>query len=323
RRQLDRALAIRRDQDILGATEPTASRVFLGALLRKAREEAVFRVLELLEVAGDGPMIRNLRGRLFSRDDRRRRLALELLAEACPGSDDMLPDLAALLSGDPVDPGSIDPGLELEVLARMAAESSPFLRAGAVWAAATHSDDSAAALVAHGLDDEHPLVRETAEEADRGRRGGPLTTVETMHFLYAVPLFANLEPEDLYEVATLAFEETVSPPDAIVEAGDVNSDALFVILEGRARVLPVGWDVDPADAPIVTAGRVVGELSVLDGNPRNATVEPVDGPVRVLRVPGPPFRSGVLRRQHIAQTLFGALTAQIRDLSAQLSRRGS
>ena len=108
RRQLDRAIELRQSLAAIGATEPTAARVFLCSLLAKQRDEAVDRVLELLEIAGDGPMIQALRRRLFSSDAAERSMALELLAAACPGAESLIADLEPLVARHPLAAQEID-----------------------------------------------------------------------------------------------------------------------------------------------------------------------------------------------------------------------
>ena len=95
--------------------EPTAAHVFLVSLLVKAREEAVDRVLELLAIAGDGPMIQALRRRLLSSDAAERALALELLAAACPGASSLITDLEPLLARRPHGPDEGEAPSEAEV----------------------------------------------------------------------------------------------------------------------------------------------------------------------------------------------------------------
>jgi CRP-like cAMP-binding protein len=58
---------------------------------------------------------------------------------------------------------------------------------------------------------------------------------------------------------------------------------------------------------------VIGELSVLDGSPRSATVRPEGGPVSVLRMPGPSVR-GILLRPRVAESLLGMLAGRMRRL---------
>jgi CRP-like cAMP-binding protein len=222
--------------------------------------------------------------------------------------------------------------------------ADPYLRAAAVWAAGPLADRAPiAAGLTRAKDDEHPLVRETVDEligpkrAAAGATGLPfhLSTIETMHFLHAVPLFSGLDPEDLHELALYAIDDTIEPPSVLFAEGDPDCDALFVILAGRVSVEHAGAGVlDAAEAAASAVasrgahrietlgpGSVVGELSVLDGSRRDSTVRPERGPVRVLRIPGTRFRSGLLRRGRVTEWLLGALAGRIRRLSAPLVRQ--
>jgi hypothetical protein len=320
RRRLDRARRLGLDLATVGATEPTAPRVFLCSLLTRARDEAVLRLLDLLEAAGDGPVIQSLRPRLLAGDPAQRAAALEVLPLACPGAEALVPELESLLAGRP--PAGDGAGeTEAGTLARLLQEPDPYLRAGAAWAAAGHPDPSLEGPVAGAVEDEHPLVRETAVRFGPGRRAGSgdtgLASIEIMHFLHAAPFFAELDLGDLADLADLAMEQTVHPPAALCEAGEAGSDALFVVLSGSLTVL------SPADGPGGTSrtlatlgpGDLVGELSVLDGSPRSSTVRPEGGPVRVLRLPGPRLRATLLSRPRAAEALLGILAGRLRRLA--------
>jgi hypothetical protein len=322
RRQLDRARQLARDLGTIGATEPTAARIFLRYLLTRARDESLDRLVELLEVAGDGPTIHALRRRLFASDPAQREPALEVLALACPGAEQLLPELESVITGG--SPTAAERDGEAAVLARLLGETNPFLRAGAVWAAAGHAEPFLQRLLAQAVDDAHPLVREAARHfaAPSPAREAPasppasLATVETMHFLHAAPFFAELDPGDLYDLAELSIEETVVPPATVCEAGATGEDALFVVVSGKAVVVPpTRGDASDDSLPIATLGRgdVIGELSVLDGSPRSATVRPEAGPVSVLRMPGPRVR-GILLRPRVAESLLGMLAGRMRRL---------
>ncbi len=67
------------------------------------------------------------------------------------------------------------------------------------------------------------------------------------------------------------------------------------------------------------SGEVVGELSLLDGSPRIATVRPKAGPLRVLRIPGGMFRSRLLHRPRVAQPLLVTLAGRLRRLSQRVA----
>jgi hypothetical protein len=346
RRQLDRAVELRRALAAIGSTEPTAARVFLCSLLAKARDEAVDRVLELLEIAGDGPMIQALRRRLYSSDAAERAMALELLEAACPGASALIVDLEPLLARRNWSLADGEIGSEEAEIANLLGSSDPYLRAAAVWAAATFPFDpeldvtlsgvlesagvpGLEAALARAANDEHPLVRETAVLYDRARRGAGgiraaaggvslpthLSTIETMHLLHAVPIFSGLDPEDLHELALYAIDDSVAPPAVLFEERDPDCDALFVVLDGRIAIERAGDDGAIVPVESVGPGAVVGELSVLDGSRRDSTARPESGPVRVLRIPGARFRSGLLRRGRVTEWLLGAMAGRIRRLS--------
>jgi CRP-like cAMP-binding protein len=166
-------------------------------------------------------------------------------------------------------------------------------------------------------------VRETAARFAGASRGHgredatSLSSIEIMHFLHAAPFFSDLDPSDLYDLSQFAIEESVDPPATICEAGDADSDTLYVVVSGKAAVVGrgPGDSVDAARAiAILGRGDLVGELAVLDGSPRSTTVRPEGGPVSVLRIPGPSLRSILLHRPRAAQSLLRILAGRIRRL---------
>jgi CRP/FNR family cyclic AMP-dependent transcriptional regulator len=96
-------------------------------------------------------------------------------------------------------------------------------------------------------------------------------------------------------------------------------------VDGEAAVVAPA----PADAPgaervvaILRRGDLLGELSVLDGSPRSATVRPEGGPVRVLRIPGPRLRAIVLHHPRATESLLRVLAGRLRgQLGPAVDRR--
>ena len=84
--------------------------------------------------------------------------------------------------------------------------------------------------------------------------------------LAEVPLFAHLSGRDLRRVHGIAEEYTYPEGAAIAKEG-ASGDAFFIILEGQAEVRRGG-------KPVATMwpGDFFGEISLLDGGPRTATV---------------------------------------------------
>src|ERR1700682_2783965 len=86
--------------------------------------------------------------------------------------------------------------------------------------------------------------------------------------LRRVPLFAGLDRKELELLAKVAKEQRYEPGATIVQAG-ASGHGLYIIKEGNGSVV--------LDGPKVASfgpGQFFGEVSVLDGGPRTADVNP-------------------------------------------------
>lgn len=97
--------------------------------------------------------------------------------------------------------------------------------------------------------------------------------------LARVPLFASLSARHLRRVAELCEEQRYMEGATIVRAGDAGN-AFYVILEGEAKVVAPSGRVLNRLFP----GDVFGEISLLDGGPRTASVI-AETPMTVLVLP--------------------------------------
>lgn len=88
------------------------------------------------------------------------------------------------------------------------------------------------------------------------------------------------------------------------------SDCLYVLLEGRVRVTVVDADGRELLLDLLGPGDTVGELSVIDGRPRSATVSAIE--------PGRALRIGVPRFGQLVKAHPGAVTALLRVLAQRL-----
>jgi CRP/FNR family cyclic AMP-dependent transcriptional regulator len=84
--------------------------------------------------------------------------------------------------------------------------------------------------------------------------------------LRRIPVFADLDEEEIAAIAALAAEVSVPAGKELVREGDYSYDVL-AIEEGTARVERNGEYLDD-----VGPGDVVGEMGVLERSQRNATV---------------------------------------------------
>jgi CRP/FNR family transcriptional regulator, cyclic AMP receptor protein len=84
--------------------------------------------------------------------------------------------------------------------------------------------------------------------------------------LQKVPLFRDLSKRQLDEIAKHADEIEGKPGEVLVRQGEVGHE-LIIIVEGSARV-----ERDGQVIAHLKSGDFLGEMSLLDGKPRSATV---------------------------------------------------
>jgi CRP/FNR family transcriptional regulator, cyclic AMP receptor protein len=123
------------------------------------------------------------------------------------------------------------------------------------------------------------------------------------HNLGSVQLFSGLSEDDLDLIAALGRPVEVAPGDVVMRQGD-RSDTCYVVLDGTAGVCVDGVRVRTAEP-----GESIGEMGMLDGSPRSASVV-ADGPMRLLAFGADAFRS-----------LLEALPVVRERMTADLSRR--
>jgi hypothetical protein len=329
-RHVAQVRGIHRELEVLGAVEPSDPERLLIYLLLREQDYAIDRTLDLLSIVRPSERIQSIRPRLLGDDANARRAAVRQLAEICPSAESLLGELEPWIQASLPTASERSSAEWKRVLESRATSSDPFIRAAAVWVAGEREDDWARVLVAAAERDPHPLVSETArhiaaerEAASTGAtRFSELTTVERMQLLRGVSLFVDLDPEDLYDLARFGEEVTIAPPDVVCEEDDVEADDLFILLEGRVSVVVRGREGDRSverEVAVLGAGDVIGEMSILDGSPRSATVRPKDGPIRVLRIPGQRFRSRLLSRSRVTEPLLITLAQRIRTMSRRVA----
>lgn len=132
-----------------------------------------------------------------------------------------------------------------------------------------------------------------------------------------VPLFRGLSGEELYPVAEIAAVESLEASAEIVRQGDP-SDDLYVVLEGELCVVKDG-EVVGALGP----SKTFGELGVLDGEPRAATVRSVSA-CRLLRIPRTELEALLDESPELAKGIIRTLLGYVRSGSgARLSAPSS
>jgi CRP/FNR family cyclic AMP-dependent transcriptional regulator len=94
--------------------------------------------------------------------------------------------------------------------------------------------------------------------------------------LRRVPIFGGLAKATLLEVARRVMEVAHPAGTTLVREGDPG-DALCIIVEGTVEVIKDGRGVAQ-----MTGGDFFGEISLIDGKPRSATVVAVEDTVLLM-----------------------------------------
>lgn len=129
---------------------------------------------------------------------------------------------------------------------------------------------------------------------------------ELTEVLAAVELFARCGRSELKTVARHVETVRLEPGVDLTRQGDAG-DAFYVIIDGQARVT-----VDGETVNTLGPGQYFGELALLDGEPRSATVTSetdLDVAVLGLRM----FRTLVREFPDIAVQLLAGLAAALRE----------
>jgi CRP/FNR family transcriptional regulator, cyclic AMP receptor protein len=132
--------------------------------------------------------------------------------------------------------------------------------------------------------------------------------------LTKVPLFERRSRRDLAKIASIAREVEYPAATPVVREGEPGSD-LFIIVSGEA-------DVRKGARKVATlrAGNFFGELAVITGSPRTATVT-AGTQLRALVITGRDFRQLLWDSPHMQYKLLQEAGERLEELSRQSPRR--
>lgn len=144
-----------------------------------------------------------------------------------------------------------------------------------------------------------------------------LSLMERILFLKRVPLFANLSPADIKQVAALAQEESFPDGVSIVREGEIG-DVMFIIISGEVRVL-ITQGQKEVELAKRKAGEYVGEMALISREPRSATVSAL-GNVRALCIDQKSFESLLRDRPDASLAVIQVLCERLKEASGKFHR---
>jgi CRP-like cAMP-binding protein len=150
------------------------------------------------------------------------------------------------------------------------------------------------------------LIAESGTGAASGH--GRTMGREAVGMLAEIPLFSSLSRRHLGRVASCASRKRYAPHTVLVHRGKP-ADAFYVILDGTAHVDVPGRKVE------LRMGDFFGEMALIDGEPRSASVI-ADSEVVAMIIPRTKFLKLLESEPKLTLSIMATLTRRIRDMQA-------
>lgn len=141
------------------------------------------------------------------------------------------------------------------------------------------------------------------------------TQGDVLAALRQVELFAGLDDPVLHQIATVARPREFDRGELLFVEGDVG-DALLVLVSGSVTVFRTSPDGERAALTVLEPPEVLGEIALLDGAARSASVEATE-PTTVLSLSRPEFFALLRHQPSVLEPLMRQLGTMVRRLTEQ------
>lgn len=141
----------------------------------------------------------------------------------------------------------------------------------------------------------------------------PLSEQPIAEHLRNLPFFSGINEDSLQKLADTLLIRSADRGQTILNKGGVGHHLLF-LLSGRLQAVDLTEDGHEIGLSFLTAGDYFGELSVIDGLPRSATVIACEASLYAL-LPRPQALDLMHNNPMVAEKVFKKLAASIRRAS--------
>lgn len=143
-----------------------------------------------------------------------------------------------------------------------------------------------------------------------------MAMLSNQELIRRVPLFAMLTPGQVDSLAANVAKERIKRGANVVEQGK-NSNALFLILAGRAHVVMTDSKAREVIVATLKAGDYIGEMSLIDNEAHSATVV-ADTQMDVLVLGRDDFTRCVSENTAIASAVMRGLVQRLRNADQKI-----
>ena len=141
----------------------------------------------------------------------------------------------------------------------------------------------------------------------------------SLDLLARVPLFAELSRPELERIAAVAIPRSFPKGVRVFHEGD-HSDACYIVREGDLRVTREHSDGRAIALATLGPGDFFGELAMIDGGTRSASVETLSD-AELLALPGSDVRRVIAEHGDIAAKLIVAIARRLRETNERVARQ--
>lgn len=135
------------------------------------------------------------------------------------------------------------------------------------------------------------------------------STLEKTIFMKGVDLFHDISGEEVSHAAQITEEVHLGQDETIFEEGDLG-DSMFIIVDGAVRIHKGNKEI-----AVLSKGKFIGEMALLDQEPRSASVTTTEETV-LLKINGEDFYDLMASRMEIMQGIVKVLTHRLREAIA-------
>jgi CRP-like cAMP-binding protein len=139
---------------------------------------------------------------------------------------------------------------------------------------------------------------------------------EAMEFLKNAPIFEELEERDFAKIGACGVKKDYRKGEVILMEEESGS-ALFVIVDGEVKVVRVGDDGREVILSILGPSDIFGEMALLDGETRSASVVALDR-AELFMIHRKDFLALLHEHPSIAISLLKHLTQRLRRADAMI-----
>lgn len=140
-----------------------------------------------------------------------------------------------------------------------------------------------------------------------------LTEEDKLRFLRGTALFSALPQTELKLICDIAGEVTYPAEETLFEEGE-HGDSLYLLIKGEVSIIKADTEV----LSFHETGYCIGEIALIDNQPRSATVRTVV-PTQFLQITRHDFLQAMKREPRIGIGMFRVLNDKIRrDLEIQM-----